>query len=156
MLNWNRSLAPIALALILSGCGGDGATTDSSDADVDVEVAVSDDDAGGGADLVVIGEPFDLADFPIDIADGGTVVSTTSVDETRAVVLEYPGAEFERLGGFYQTWSDGESDEYQRVVAAAGGIIYQNSNQEAFRSIIVSSPGDDGVMMLTLTAADTP
>ena len=154
-------VAVVSMA-VLAACGGDDAETatgdsadsaDSSDSSSDANSPSEDSDDAPTSDDNA-SAPTDVSDFSIGVPDGGAVIVDTDVEGDRAVVVEYPANDFDRLVEFYQEWTDSEPDEYTRNEAAAGGVTFQSFGDDRIRSIIVSSvPDGSDTTMITLTDA---
>lgn len=159
----------LVAALTLSGCGGgddddtraDDATSAASD---DQAGGDSDDDAGddagndasdaGSGDSSNGGAAADLGDFPIPAPPNSELVFTNELEDITAHTVTVPIGDFESAIAFYDDWTSSESDDYQRVVAESGGVIWTRTtgSVDSARNILLSAPSEgDDVIMIGLT-----
>ena len=143
-------LSALAIAaLLLAGCGDD----DDSNAEAADTAELDTTDTGGGAAAP------DLGDFPIPAPPGTTEAGRTEVEGNVAIGLTVPVDSYDDVIAFYDGWTDSESDDYQRVEAASGGVswIRTSGSDEETRSIMLSAPIEGGVdTIVALTAGSQP
>jgi hypothetical protein len=121
------------IVLVATACGGGESVSenlaerliedqleDEGGGDVDINF---DDDGDGSFSIDVEGEDggsfsFGGGDIPdeltIPIPTGGNVLTTMVTDGDVLVTLTYPTSEFDSVVAFYQDWTDGESEEFQK------------------------------------------
>jgi hypothetical protein len=54
--------------------------------------------------------------FPIDVPSGGNIVASADADESASLVMEFEGADYDDIVGFYEDWIAGSGmDQVQDV-----------------------------------------
>jgi hypothetical protein len=142
-------------AAIVAGCGDSDDSGSTSSTDESVDSTTDSDDGGDGGESSSVGAAVDLGDFPIPVPPGVEVSPPIETIGVTAVNISFAVDDFDSVVAFYDDFTTSGSDEYQRVVADAGGVIYTLVSGEPgeIQSILVSSPvpGDD-TTFATLTA----
>ena len=60
-------------------------------------------------------------DFAIPFPDGYQVTSVFTSDESQAVSLAYPGADFDEIASFYADWTSNDSSEWSVSTSSISG-----------------------------------
>jgi hypothetical protein len=122
----------VALTLLLTACGAAAENLAENlteqiveqaegvgDVDIDFdsgEIKVETDD---GAITIGGGEVPD--GFAIPFPDGYQVTSVFTSDESHAVSLAYPGADFDEIAGFYADWTANDSSDWSISTSSISG-----------------------------------
>jgi len=118
----------IALALVLTACQSAAETLTEQiagqvegvgDVDIDLDSGQVSIETEDGAITIGGGEVPD--GFAIPFPDGYQVTSVFSNDESQAVSLAYPGADFDELVKFYDDWTGSQSSEWSKSSSSISG-----------------------------------
>ena len=139
--------AAVAAVVLTAGCGGD----EGADAG-DTSSGASNDAGTSGVDN---GEPgtggasSEVADISVPLAPGADAVSTSESGEFTTVLYNVPLESQESTIAFYDDWTAGQPDEYQRIEAAGGGVSWQNApgpgGEKHLIAVLAPLEGDDFV-----------
>lgn len=137
-------IALTVIAAVVAGCGDSDDSDSTSSTD---ESVVPTTDSGDGDESSSVGAPVDLGGFPIPVPPGVEASPPVESFGVTSVNISFAVDDFDSVVAFYDDFTTSGSDEYQRVVVDAGGVIYTlvSGAPGEIRSILVSSPvpGDD-------------
>ena len=143
----------LTLVLLLVGCGANGGTVEQAQGerpvDVDSQGAVE-----GGGPSGTDTPAADAGTLGVPLAPSADAVSTMEAGPMTVVQFIVPLDDQQATISFYDEWTGGQAEEYQRTESPSGGVSWQNTPAagDDKHIIAVLSPleGDDFVTV-TLT-----
>ncbi len=136
---------------ILEGQEGvDNVEIDEEDGSIKIEVS---DDEGGGSVSIGGGDVPD--DFPIPVADGGTVMAVMEQGSDSSVSLTYDSADFDAIKAFYEQWigSSGFEVVNKFETSAPKSISWGLEDGDVSYNITVSEAGEETFVNLFVTTS---
>jgi len=136
--------------MLLAACsGGDDASQSDSALD---DAAATEIPAieGDGSQAAPIG-PIDFGDFPIAAPPVEGSTQELNADGLWSHTVTFPSQQFGDVMAFYDQWIAEQSQEYQRVEAETGGVVYSATIENKLHQITIGAPIEgDPVTFVTL------